>query len=255
MYKFGKRPRKWDRRNIRLHWVLKVLPPIPDKFDIDSNLPGVIPTPMFANDRKGDCVIAGRAHQTLRFEDFEQKTIIPITDDEILEQYYKEGTHNCCLLKWLDPEPDRGLVLLDSLKSWRKDGWIAGGKHYDIYAFAEIDALFQGEIRASIFLLNGINMGLRLPHSAIEQFQQRQTWDLVLNDGGIVGGHCVYGVAYDTQGITCVTWARKQKMTWPFFYTYCDVCYAIIDNRDKWLGDESPVNIEELDRYLKEITA
>jgi hypothetical protein len=27
---------------------------------------------MFANDYHGDCVIAGRAHQTLRFEDKEQ---------------------------------------------------------------------------------------------------------------------------------------------------------------------------------------
>ena len=38
-----------------------------------------VPTPMFGNDVYGDCVMAGRGHQTLRFELIEQNKIIKIT--------------------------------------------------------------------------------------------------------------------------------------------------------------------------------
>jgi len=66
----GKRPAKFDSRNIRFSDILRVplkkLPPIPDEYSIDVHLPNVMPTPMFANDQWGCCVIAARAHQTLR---------------------------------------------------------------------------------------------------------------------------------------------------------------------------------------------
>jgi hypothetical protein len=42
---------------------------------------------MFGNDVHGDCVIAGRAHQTLRFEDIEQGSVLMITDKEVLKEY------------------------------------------------------------------------------------------------------------------------------------------------------------------------
>ena len=38
---------------------------------------------MFANDTYGCCVISGRAHQSLRFEDIEQSKVIDITDKDI----------------------------------------------------------------------------------------------------------------------------------------------------------------------------
>ena len=69
--KFGKLPAKRDDRNLKLSAILKVLPKFPPEYDFDVQHNG-IPTPMFGNDYHGDCVIAGRAHQTLRFEDAEQ---------------------------------------------------------------------------------------------------------------------------------------------------------------------------------------
>jgi hypothetical protein len=50
---------------------------------------------MFGNDTIGDCVIAGRAHQTLRFEDIEPGSVLEaeslmITDKDVLKEYYKE---------------------------------------------------------------------------------------------------------------------------------------------------------------------
>ena len=158
----GKRPAKLDRRTLPFKCALKGLPPIPEVFDLESDKN--IPTPMFKNDVYGDCVIAGRAHQTLRFELSEQNIYIYISDDEVLDQYFKEGKKFC-----FDNKPARGLVMLDSLKHWRNDGWTACGNFYNIYAFAKINQFDLYEVRAAIYLLNGVYIGLALPGSLISE--------------------------------------------------------------------------------------
>jgi hypothetical protein len=253
-YKLGKRPAKRDARNIKLKSVLKVLPPPPDTFDVDQNLPAPVPTPMYANDRYGCCVISGRAHHTLRYESREQGLVVPITDDEVLQEYWKEGQRGCFLIRWLMPRPDNGLVLLDSLKAWRNDGWTAGGKFYKIYAFAEIDRDEAGvlDLKQSVYLLHGANAGVMLPQSAIDQFQAGEPWTVVPKPGSIVGGHDIAIVAYSPLGPLCVTWGKRQPMSWEFYKKYVDECYAIVDNRDPFLPN-SPIDVEKLNAYLKEI--
>ena len=249
----GKRPAKFDSRNIRFSDILRVplkkLPPIPDEYSIDVHLPNVMPTPMFANDQWGCCVIAARAHQTLRLEDFEQLAILDITDDDVLREYWDEQPALC---KCFNPTPDKGLVLLDSLKSWRNDGWQAASKLYNIYAFAEIDALESSEVRAAIYLLMGAQCGILVPQSALDQFKAGQVWEVVPGSP-IKGGHGIALVAYSSLGPCCVTWGKLQWMTWNFFETYCDEVYGIVDNRDEFLAD-SPVDVEKLDALLREIT-
>src|SRR5881397_2060435 len=89
IFKLGKAPAKRDRRNLLFSAVLKRPPPAPPAYDFDLEHPGT-PTPMFLNDTYGDCVIAGRAHQTLRFESLEQGKRLTIADREVLEEYFKE---------------------------------------------------------------------------------------------------------------------------------------------------------------------
>src|SRR5712671_3078283 len=86
--RFGKRRAKKDVRNLMLASVLKAPPAPPDEYDFDVQHHG-IPTPMFDNDTLGDCVIAGRAHQTLRFEEAEQKKLIRISDADVRREYFK----------------------------------------------------------------------------------------------------------------------------------------------------------------------
>ncbi len=42
-------------------------------------------------------------------------------------------------------------------------------------------------------------------------------------------GHYVYVPGYTKSGPVCVTWGRKQQMTWAFLNKYSDEAYAIID--------------------------
>lgn len=241
----GKRPAREDPRTLKLKLFLTALPTIPYEFDLSSPL--VLPTPMFANDSWGDCVIAGRAHQTLRFEACEQNKLIEITDDDVLREYWKEGRRFIC-----DKRPDRGLVLLDSLTAWRKRGWYLD-RFYNIYAFGKVNPQDVDLVRATLYLFNGANIGLSLPLSAKSQFN-KEVWHCVPGQSalpGSWGGHCVHlKPKCDYEGLYCVTWGKEQKMTWDFLFNYCDEFYGVLDNKN-WA--DSPLDVEKLNSYLAEI--
>ena len=249
--KLGKLAKKVDSRTLQLRTILKALPPIPDSYDVDSTLTGSIPMPMFGNDQWGDCVMAGRAHMTLRFEDFEQRQILAISDSEVLNEYWKEqGAGKGCLLFRKKQHPDNGLVMLDSLNCWRK-GWKAAGNIYDIYAFAEVGEATNQMVKAAIYLLSGSYAGVELPISA----QNQDIWDVDNSPNGAPGswgGHCVYIVAYDPYYVTCITWGQRKKMTWGFWDKYVSENYAIVDDRDKFVNN-SPVDVNKLDAYLNQL--
>ena len=241
--KLGKLKPRLDKRTIRLKDVLRaeLLPPLPDSFDVDSSLGGITDNNIYGNDALADCVIAGRAHMTLRFEDFEQRKIIPITNADVEGEYFKETGGK-----------DSGLTMLDSLNCWRR-GWRAAGETYDIYAYASFDCSNHDESKYAIVLLRGAYIGIQLPQSAMTQFQNGQEWDVIDADGGILGGHCVYVLAFDQDSVTCVTWGKRQLMTWAFWDKYCDEAYGIVQDKEHFVTD-SPVDVNRLDDYLTAIS-
>jgi hypothetical protein len=223
IFKLGKKAPRRDARTLKLKAILRAPVKVPAEYDFDTSHAGV-PTPVFANDRVGDCVIAGRAHQTLRFELVEQDTVIKITDGDVVREYLLETGGE-----------DTGLVVLDSLSRWRTRGWVAGGERYFITAFAEIDRRVANEVKRTVFTDLGVGLGLALPRTAAREFTAGKPWAITTGAGsapGSWGGHYVYVTGYTTLGPTCVTWGRKQRMSWAFFRKYCDEAYAIIDALD-----------------------
>jgi hypothetical protein len=237
VFKLGKAAAKRDAKNLKFASLLRAAAPaIPDTYDFDTTHSG-IPTPMFANDVLGDCVIAGRAHQTLRFEDVEQGKVIPITDGDVRSEYFKQTGG-----------PDVGLVVLDSLRLWRKKGWKAASKSYKIKAFAEVDPTKPQQVRQAIFGDVGVGLGVQLPKSAQAQINSGQPWEVTngpASQPGTWGGHYVYVPGYTPKGPVCVTWGRKQQMTWAWLKKYCDEAYAIFDAQDvfkKTVIDKAKLN-------------
>ena len=221
--RFGKRKAKHDDRNLMFAALLKAPPALPTEYDFDVAHHG-IPTPMFGNDEYGDCVIAGRAHQTLRFEKAEQNKLVKISANDVLHEYFNQTGG-----------ADSGLVVLDSLKEWRSKGWLAAKRRYKIKAFAQINQARRVEIKRAVYMDIGVGLGLSLPDAALTQFYAGKPWAV---NGGKAGkpnpnnGHYVYVPGYTKSGPVCVTWGRKQQMTWPFLAKYCDEAYAIIDAID-----------------------
>jgi hypothetical protein len=242
IFKLGKRPAKRDDRNLRFAAVLRApvaRAALPASYDFDTKHPG-IPTPMFANDTYGCCVISGRAHQSLRFENLEQKSVITITDKDVTKEYFKETGG-----------PDTGLYVLDSLNLWRQKGWKAAKHTYKIKAFAQIDFLDHHEVRAAIYADVGIGIGVSLPTDAQDQFQTGQPWEVTTGPGsakGSWGGHYVYCCGYTPQGPVCVTWARKQQITWDWLDKYCDEAYAIFDAKNRF--KKSMIDVPKIEHFL-----
>ena len=239
-FKLGKAAAKKDPRNLKMATLFKMaMPKPPAIYDYDVNHKAPIPTPMFANDTLGDCVMAGRAHQTLRFEWIEQKKIIPITDKEVEREYFKETGG-----------ADSGLVVLESLKEWRKGGWKAAKHMYRIRAFAEIDFSQHDEMMQSIYADVGVGIGVQLPISAQEQ--TGHVWEVTTGPNAVPGswgGHYVYVVGYNPTGPVCITWGRKQQMTWAWLDKYCDEAYAIFDANDHF--KKELIESRKISQFLK----
>jgi len=225
IFKLGKAPAKRDARNLKFSALLKAAPKLPPAYDFDTKHPG-IPTPMFANDTLGCCVIAGRAHQTLRFEDIEQGSVLMVTDADIKREYFKETGG-----------PDSGLVVLDSLSLWRHKGWRVGKRSYKIRAYAELNRTSRSQMRLAIYADVGVGIGVNLPKCAQSEMDTGQPWARTTGRGsapGSWGGHYVYVPGYTSKGPVCVTWGRKQQMTWAWFDKYCDEAYAIFDGANSF---------------------
>lgn len=169
--KFGKKPAKRDDRNLKFAAILKAPVTVPSEYDFDVQHHGV-PTPMFGNDVYGDCVMAGRGHQTLRFELIEQNKIIKITDQDVTKEYFNETGGG-----------DDGLVVLDSLKEWRSQGWVVDSRNYKIKAFAQVEPTSRQQIKRAVFMDIGIGLGFTLPDSAITQIHAGKRWEVVSGPG------------------------------------------------------------------------
>ena len=244
IFKLGKGKARRDSRNLKLKAILLAPIKLPKEYDFDTSHRGV-PTPVFANDRLGDCVIAGRAHQTLRLELVEQKKVIAITDNDVIREYFLETGG-----------ADEGLIVLDSLKRWRKKGWKAAGDRYFIAAFAEIDRGSHSEVQRTVFADLGVGLGLSLPRTAQAEFEAGTPWRETTGPGSTPnswGGHYVYVSGYTPLGPTCVTWGRKQQMSWTFFRKYCDEAYAVIDAIDT-PKKRRALNASSVDAFLTNVS-
>jgi hypothetical protein len=92
-------------------------------------------------------------------------------------------------------------------------------------------------VRRAIFADVGMGLGLQLPKSAQKQVQTGQPWTVTTGPDarpGSWGGHYVYVSGYTPSGPVCVTWGRKQQMTWAWLDKYCDEAYAIFDAKDSF---------------------
>lgn len=239
--KLGKKAAVHDPRTLRLanYLDLSLLPVLPASIDWSD---GISNWGMMLNDSLGDCTCAAAGHLMMLWSANDGKMFTP-ADADILAAYEAVGGY-----KPSDASTDNGAIEVDVLNFWTNEG-IAGDK---IAAYAYINAKNQHLVMAAVDLFGGCYVGVALPVSA----QNQHPWHIT--DGpdaepGSWGGHAIPIVAYDEDGLTCITWGTKQKMTWDWFFKYCDEAYAILDS--KWFGDDNTApnhfNLAQLQSDLK----
>lgn len=244
--KLGKKAPRLDARTLKIErYFLPTLPPAPPRVDWSRGFS--FNYGMMGNDTLGDCTEAKKGH-AVQVWTLCNGRMVTIPDSVILAAYETDGGYVPG-----NPSTDNGEDMLTNLNDWRANG--IGG--HALQAFASINFASFASIAQSIYLFGLVDIGFNVPQSAMDQNAQGQIWDVVPNDGGIIGGHDVVVPMYDapSQTLTCITWGQRQQLTWAFFQRYVDESYALLS--PDWLRngvDPSGFNMAALQGDLTAVT-
>jgi len=216
--KFGKLYPKFSKKMLHFEdYATRALPAPPPRTDWTRGFD--INWSMFLNDQLGICVSSAKGHalQTLTLDN---GRMVTVPDSVVLADYEQNGGYVPG-----DPSTDNGENEVDSLTAWQKSDF--GGFKLD--ALAGIKLTHIDHVQQAIWLMGGVFGGFQVPQSAMDQNASGKTWDVVKNDGGIVGGHAVWLPMYDAKYnlFTCITWAGRQLLTWAFWQKYFDEGYVL----------------------------
>lgn len=191
-------------------------PPAPATVDYLSK---VHDWPMYGNDRWGDCVWAMIGHTIEAATTYGQGATVKVTDTDVLKGYSDVTGFDPGAGPPGDNPTDNGTVIQDALDYWRKTG-IGGHK---ILAFAQVDHTNADEVDAALYLFGHLQVGIRFPASAMDQFNASQPWDLVPHTS-IEGGHAIDMGSKNE----AITWAKRQAFTQAFWRTYVEEAWVTI---------------------------
>ena len=227
-FKLGRKAVIYDSRTLRLKkYFTSALPPPPPTLDLTR---GITAWGMLGNDIYGDCTCAGVGHQVQLWS----ANIGPeanITNPEVLAAY-----EEWCGWNPADPSTDQGGIELNILKDWQGNSFCG---HY-LAAFADPNVGNLTELKQAAYLFGGLYIGLQVPNSiANSDLDPTVVWDVVADDGGIDGGHCVVVCGYDADTIHFISWGQVYRMTNAFWAKYVDEAHCLLS--PDWL-DESGVD-------------
>ena len=246
-YKLGKLALKKNLKTLSLKKYLTGLPTPPKKLWREYKVPPDS-WQMFGNDFCGDCTCAAKAHIMMLMTAHTGTMFTPDPKDVIAMYSAISG---------YDPVTkanDNGCAMTDVLEYMQTTG-LSGHK---ILGWAAIDFTNPAAVLQAMYIFGAVDIGFNVPQSALDQFNAKQDWDVVPDDGGIVGGHDVPYFGAGGKGNSCVTWAANQKSTNAFNLRYWDEAYVLLSQ--DWVNNASGlapnmINMDSLLADLKTIAA
>jgi hypothetical protein len=216
-----------------------ITPPMPFDFDEHSGLSSQLPTyGVYGNIGCNDCVIAARAHHTIRLVWAREKSVPYINDpDDVINEYHIEtGNLTSCR---------DGLDLAVSLPQWKQHGWLYGGDPSNEHKIDDCCGPFKVDgcllptvpatwptvtldlLRAGIYTHVGAVINLVLPKSVQatdpKSFGPGNPWASMPDRSG--ENHVMLLTGFDVNGavdnFSGITWGQKQSMTWEFLQSHC----------------------------------
>ncbi len=238
----GKLPPKIDKRTLQFAKYVRSpgapvdvgaaapLPPPPASQDWISACNNNFGT--MGNDTYNNCAFAAAGH-CMQVWSANANTERTIADADIINAYTAFAGPVTTIAPWISIPKGPPLAELSVLSYWKNTG-IDGDQINSYLAITPTNTTY---IKTAIYWFGGVYVGIALPASAMNQMDDNNAgpWDVVpsssplgSNAAGSWGGHAVVIAAYDTTGLTCITWGATQRMTWSFFNTYCDEAYALL---------------------------
>lgn len=160
---------------------------------------------MYLNDLLGDCVIAGKMHflGAASANDKNPGGVVVATDTEVRNQYVA-----------ICGPGDQGCVITDVLNVFKTKGLTAGGRTYKIDGYVSVENTDRTETQIAIFLFGGLTLGINIPQEWVDA-PENGVWDAT--NSGIVGGHDVEALGYNSTGVVVSTWGGLRTITWRAF--------------------------------------
>ena len=222
--KLGKRPaapRETDFKFAEFAAAIK-LPSVPSRFGHGS---AYADWQVLGNDRYGDCVWAGAAHEHMLLNKVVHHTDVTFNDAAVLGDYAAATGFDPT-----DPNTDNGTDVHQALDYRRKTGIAdAEGRRHKIGAYVSLDPKNWEHLEQAAYIFGAVGIGFEFPASAMDQFDAGQPWDYVAGSRN-EGGHYVPVVgsvdAHDQA--TAITWGKRQPFTVAFYEHYNDEAWAYI---------------------------
>jgi hypothetical protein len=210
--------------------------------------------PMYANDRYGDCTCASFVGHRIIAQEFSARQREPRPTVQDVLATYSAVTG----FRANDPSTDQGAYLIDVLKYARAHGV---GQEQDktphtIDAFVRVDQHDRDELRVAARLLGGCYLGLALPDTARWETQRGLPWSDTTGQPYSWGGHAVWLIEQNKQGLKVVTWGREQMMSWAWFEEYCDESWGVVSEDFIAASGHTPqgLDLAGLLSYVRSIT-
>lgn len=174
---------------------------------------------MLLNDNLGDCTIAADGHIVEAFSFFGQGVEYVVQDSQALTAYEVVGGY-----KPGQPQTDNGALIPNALHY----AMVTGFGSHKIAFYGHIPVTDMSGVKLSCAEFGYLSIGINLPNSAMDQFNEGKPWDVVANDGGIDGGHCVVVCGYDSQYLYIWTWGELWRMTYAFWNKYVTEAWPVV---------------------------
>lgn len=253
MLKFGKKAARPDSVKLKFADVFNeaVLPTPPISFGHENLMPGGTWF-MLANDRWGDCVWAGAAHEHMLWTLEGNIPRAHFTSKDVLSDYSAVTGFNP-----LNPNTDQGTDMQAAAAYRQKTGIIdTMGQRHTIDAYSALRKGDMNQLATAAYIFGAVGVGVQCPYSMEDQFNSSQPWSVVEGDS-VEGGHYFPVVGRNSDGnFLCITWGRIQAITPAWLIKYCDeaICYLGLEfiNASTKLSPES-FNQENLTQYLRQL--
>ena len=240
-FRFGKLPPKIDYRTLVFGNYLKDDIPAPPICVNQAkrvctelaHLPEYL-FPMYANDRLGDCTIAGMAHGVTVYNGMVKYEHIP-KESEVIRIY-----------NHLTGGIDSGLYMLDVVKYWRTTGI----EEHRIFAYANVSSHNHEHVKQAIWLFGGLFMGFQCQEKVLDEFRDRKPWQ---PGRKMNAGHAVYVTGYDSTGVEVLTWGTTQKGTWAWWDEHVDEAFALLPPEAEEEGFTTGFDFARLKKDLAEV--
>ncbi len=180
---------------------------------------------MLGNDRYGDCVWAGAAHETMMINKMNGRDVA-FTDDVVLADYTAVTGFNAA-----DPASDQGTDMHAAMDYRRHTGILdsaGAGLRHKIGAYVSLEPGNWHQTMEALEAFDFVAIGFQFPDYAMAQFQAGKPWSYHVG-GTIEGGHYVPIVGRPhAWTLEVVTWGRVQPMGLRFFEHFCDEAYGVL---------------------------